>query len=107
MIVRPTRIFMFGRRSELQIPEAAKKDSDAVEILRVWTVGGSQHVTLKTGVWSDPAAWGLMLVDLAKHAANAYAADGMDRNAALQRIYEGLRAELESPTDEPTGGIAS
>lgn len=98
---------MFGPHSELHIPEAAKQDSDAVEILRVWAGGGSLHVTLKTGLWSDPAAWGLMLVDLAKHAANAYAADGMDRDAVLERIYEGFRAEVESPTDDPTGGIAS
>jgi hypothetical protein len=98
---------MFGKRSELQIPDAAKKDSDAVEILRIWIAGGSQHVSLKTGVWEDPAAWGLMLADLAKHVANAYAAGGMDRAEALRRVYQGLQVEMESPTDEPTGGIAS
>ena len=98
---------MFGKRSELQIPDAAKKDSDAVEILRIWIAGGSQHVSLKTGVWEDPAAWGLMLADLAKHVANAYAADGMDKAEALRRVYQGLQVEMESPTDEPTGGITS
>ena len=61
---------MFGKRSELHIPDAAKKDSNAFEILRIWIAGGSQHVSLKTGVWEDPAAWGLMLADLAKHVAN-------------------------------------
>ena len=98
---------MFGKRSELQIPEVAKKDSNAVEILRIWIAGGSQHISLKTGVWEDPAAWGLMLADLAKHVANAYAADGMDRAEALCRVYQGLQVEIESPTDEPTGGIAT
>ena len=98
---------MFGKRSELHIPEAAKKDPDAVEILRIWIAGDSQHVSLKTGVWVDPAAWGLMLADLARHVANAYAADGMDRAEALRRVYQGLQVEMESPTDEPTGGIAS
>lgn len=98
---------MFGKRSELQIPEAAKKDSEAVEILRIWIAGGSQHVSLKRGVWEDPAAWGLILADLGKHVANAYAADGMDRAEALRRVYQGLQAEMESPTDDPPGGIAS
>ena len=45
--------------------------------------------------------------DLAKHVANAYATDGMDRGQALRRVYEGLQVEMRSPTDEPTGGIAS
>jgi hypothetical protein len=90
----------------LQIPEAAKNDSSAVEILRIWIAGDSQHVSLKTGIWEDPAVWGLMLSDLAKHVANAYAAAGMDRAEALQRVYEGLQVEMESPTDEPSGDIA-
>src|SRR5437764_9847456 len=98
---------MFEKRTELQIPDAAKKDSDAMEILRIWIAGGSQHVSLKPGVWKDPAAWGLMLADLAKHVANAYAADGMDRAQALRRVYQGLQVEMESPTDEATGGIGS
>jgi hypothetical protein len=98
---------MFGKRSELLIPEAARKDSQAVEILRIWIAGGSQHVSLKTEVWQDPAAWGLMLADLAKHVANAYAADGMDRAEALRRVYQGLQVKMDSPTDEPTGGIVS
>jgi len=98
---------MFGKRSELQIPDAAKQDSAALEILRIWIAGGSQHVSLKPGVWEDPAAWGLMLADLAKHVANAYAANGMDRAEALRRVYQGLLVEVEFPTDEPTGGISS
>ena len=76
-----------------------------MEILRVWIAGGAQHVSLKTRVWEDPAAWGIMLVDLAKHVAIAYAADGMDKAEALRRVYQGFQAEMESPTDEPTGGI--
>jgi len=97
---------MSGNDSELQIPEAAVAVSDAVEILRIWIADGSQHVSLRTGVWDDPAAWGLMLADLARHVANAYAAAGMDRAEALRRVYQGLQVEMQSPTDEPTGGIA-
>jgi hypothetical protein len=96
---------MFGKRSELQIPHVAVADSKSFEILRVWISGGAQHVSMKTGVWNDPAAWGLMLADLARHAANAYASEGKDKDASLKRICEGFRLEMDSPTDDPTGGI--
>jgi len=33
---------------------------------------GRQHISLATAVWDDPASWGIMLVDLAKHIAIAY-----------------------------------
>jgi hypothetical protein len=98
---------MFGDRTELKIPDAAKADSKSVEILRIWLSDGSQPVSLKTGVRNDPAAWGLLLADLAQHVANFYAAAGKDREATLQRVLDGFRMERESPTDEPSGGICS
>ena len=91
--------------TELKIPDLAKSDPDSVEILRTWLSGGLQHVTVKTGVWDDPAAWGLMLADLARHIANAYAAGGSDREEALRRIVQGFQIEMDSPTDEPRGSI--
>ena len=96
---------MFGERAELHTPDAARGDPDSMEILRVGLAGGAQHVTLKSGVWEDPAAWGLMLADLARHIANTYAAEGQDKAAALERICEGFQAEMNSPTDEPTGNV--
>jgi hypothetical protein len=44
---------------ELPIPPAAADDADARELVRVWAASGAQHVTIATGVWEDPAAWGL------------------------------------------------
>lgn len=96
---------MFGKRTELKIPDAAKADPEAVEILRIWLSGGSQHVSLKTGVWDDPAAWGLMLADVARHVANAYATDGADREETLRRAVHGFNIEMDSPTDEPRGAV--
>ena len=96
---------MFGKRSELKIPDAAKVDSEAVEILRIWLSGGAQHVSLKTPVWDDPTAWGLMLADLARHVANAYAAGGADREETLRRVVHGFQIEMDSPTDEPRGSV--
>jgi hypothetical protein len=91
--------------TELKIPDIAKSDPGSVEILRVWLSGGSQHVSLKTGVWDDPAAWGLMLADLARHVANSYAVQGKDREETLSRILKGFKVETEHPTDEPRGAI--
>jgi Domain of unknown function (DUF5076) len=96
---------MFGKRSELKIPGAAKGDSEAVEILRIWLSGGSQHVSLKTDVWDDPTAWGLMLADLARHVANAYAAGGGDREETRRLVIQGFQIEMDSPTDEPRGAV--
>jgi hypothetical protein len=100
--------FMFGSRSELKIPPAAKADPASSEILRVWLAGGSQHISLKADAWDDPAAWGLLLADLAHHVANAYVAAGQHtQQQAYQRVLAGLSAELQSPTDTPTGGLSA
>ncbi|HTW94650.1 MAG TPA: DUF5076 domain-containing protein [Tepidisphaeraceae bacterium] len=91
---------------QLLIPNAAKTDPKSFEVLRVWVANKGQHVSLRAGVWKDPASWGLMLADLARHVANYYQqAEGLDRARTLQRIKAGLDAELGSPTDEPTGQI--
>ncbi len=93
-------------RKELLIPPAACVDPKALEILRVWAAEGGQHVTMATGLWDDPAMWGLMLVDLAKHVAAAYAhIEGRDRERVLARIREGFDAEWDDPTDRPRGQV--
>ena len=91
---------------ELQIPPAVSKDKQAIELLRVWAAGGKQHVAIRTEIWEDPAAWGLMLVDLAKHVANAYEQrTGAGLDEVLSRIREGFDMEWESPTDAPSGEL--
>ena len=91
----------FGRRKhgeELDPPPAATQRPDAIEILRVWAVPDeAQQLTLRP-TWSDPGAWGLMLVDVARHAAQAYAREGHDPDEALRRIRELFDAEWTSPT---------
>lgn len=88
--------------NQLDIPETARADRQAVELLRVWIANGGQHIALRSDVWEDPAAWGIMLGDLMQHIANSYVAnEGFDRSATLERIKAGLDAELTSPTDTP------
>lgn len=93
---------MFGKRSQandLEVPPIAK-DPAAVEILRVWAAPGKpQQLTLRT-MWGDAGAWGLMLADIARHAAHAYAAEGKDPTATLARIRALFDAEWEHPTDD-------
>jgi len=91
---------------QLPIPEPAARDARAIEILRVWAAGGKQHVSLASGLWDDPANWGIMLVDLAKHIANAFEQSrGMDHLVVLERLRAGFDAEWVSPTDKPGGGL--
>ena len=101
---------MVGKRGslkELDPPPLASSDPTAEEILRVWSSPTRPYqLTLRTH-WDDPGAWGILLVDVAKHAAQAYARNGEDCGAALRRIVELFEAELSRPTDAPkdiTGG---
>ena len=93
-----------AKYDQLQIPDAASKDPKSFELLRLWVANKDQHVSLRTGVWDDPAAWGMMLADMARHIANSYQQDkGLDRSQTLKRIKAALDVELASPTDEPSG----
>lgn len=97
---------MTADRNQLLIPDAARKDPKSFELLRVWVADQGQHIAVRTEVWEDPAAWGIMLSDLAKHIANYYQQDrGVDRSKTLQRIKAALDAELSSPTGDPSGQI--
>jgi hypothetical protein len=94
---------IFGKKAsqELEVPPMAGSIATAVEVLRVWAAPGQpQQLTLKT-TWKDPGAWGLLLADVARHAANAYANEGQDRAAVLTRIRQLLDAEFAAPTDTP------
>ena len=85
----------------LGLPPMASEEADAVEVLRVWAAPGRpQQLTLRT-TWKNPQAWGLMLVDLARHAAAAYAEEGHDPHAVLTGIRQAFDAEWFHPTDLP------
>jgi hypothetical protein len=79
---------------ELLIPDPAAGDAGACELLRAWASGGKQHISIDTRVFDDPAAWGIMIVDLAKHVANAYDQSGRMKSAAvLDRIKRNFDAK--------------
>jgi hypothetical protein len=91
---------------QLPVPPAAEADARAIELVRVWAAHGKQHVSLATNIWKDPAAWGVMLVDLAKHIAIAYQKNEENGYlSVLNRIREGFDAEWGTATDEPSGRV--
>jgi hypothetical protein len=98
---------LFGKKPiELIVPPDVKSDPGARELVRVWAAHGQQHVSIAAEAWDDPATWGIMLVDLARHIANFYHQErGMDPNAVLLRIKTLFDAEWESPTSDATGGV--
>src|ERR1700688_3024428 len=51
----------------LELPPAAQRDKASFEVLRVWIAEQGQHVSIRSGAWEDPFAWGIVLADLARH----------------------------------------
>ncbi len=86
--------------NQLLIPDAAKTDQNSLEVIRVWVSNQNQHFTLRVGLWDDPAAWGLLLADLARNIARSYEQDAaLDARATLDRIKLAFNVELDNPTE--------
>ena len=90
----------------LPIPRAAETSAESIEVLRLWKVPElGQQVILRHDAWEDRAAWGLMLLDIARHVARACAQERQDEEEVFQRILSGFCAEIEAPTDTPRGEL--
>ncbi|NJL71765.1 MAG: DUF5076 domain-containing protein [Candidatus Competibacteraceae bacterium] len=85
---------------ELSLPKQVTDDPLATEVLRVWLTGDTQTFILRSDVWDDPAAWGILLVDLARHLANSYTATSGNYQQVIDRIRAGFDAEWDHPTDD-------
>ena len=96
-----------GVEKFLTIPTEAQQDKASFEVLRVWIANQAQHVSIRSGAWEDPFAWGIVLADLARPVALAHQLqnEGTDPEAFLNRLLEGFEAEIENPTDEPEGEV--
>lgn len=95
---------MFGNKADknsLGIPDVVKNDGAAFEVLRVWASPSNPQTFTLQVAWQDPAAWGLLLVDVARHVSIAYAQQGRDEGEVLARIKEMWDAEWNNPTDDP------
>src|SRR6185503_16273865 len=84
---------------EQPLPPDVMGREDAVEVLRAFVVDGGLSIAFQRA-FEEPDMWGLMLVDIARHAARAYARESeLSEDEALQRIVEMFEAEIARPTD--------
>ena len=79
-------------------PDVMGRD-DATEVLRAFVVDGGLSIAF-TRAFEEPDMWGLMLVDIARHAARAYAQESSyTEEEALARVVDTFEAEIARPTD--------
>jgi len=84
---------------EQPLPPDVMGRDDAIEVLRAFVVDGGLSIAF-TRAFEEPDMWGLLLVDIARHAARAYAREsGYTEDEALTRIIDMFEAEIARPTD--------
>jgi hypothetical protein len=89
---------MTGPKQQPLPPDVVGRE-DAIEVLRAFVLDGGLSIAFMRA-FEDPEMWGLLLVDIARHAARAYARESdYTENEALERIVEMFEAELSRPTD--------
>src|SRR5690349_673309 len=91
--------------NERAVPPAALRDPDAVEMLRVWIAEKGLHCSMKLGMYEETTnipetkAWGIMLADIARHAAAGLSRSyGETYDERLKKIWESLQQELTEPS---------
>jgi hypothetical protein len=95
--------------AQLPIPGEAIVDPKSVEMLRAWIANHALHCSLNIGVWeSSPDvderhAWGIVLADVAKHVADAFATEGKPRDESIALIRRSFLDELDEPTSASAG----
>jgi hypothetical protein len=82
-------------------------EQGGVEILRAAIVEGGLHVSLRRA-FDDPQAWGMLIADVARHAARIFAKETkFTEDEALERIRMMFDAEIDAPTDPGTTSAVS
>jgi hypothetical protein len=89
---------MPGPKQQPLPPDVMGRD-DATEVLRAFVVDGGLSIAF-TRAFEEPDMWGLLLVDIARHAARAYAKESSyTEEEALARVVEMFESEIARPTD--------
>jgi hypothetical protein len=89
---------MAGPKEQPLPPDVMARD-DAIEVLRAFVVDGGLSIAFQRA-FEEPDMWGLLLVDIARHAARAYSRESeYTEDVALARIVEMFEAEIARPTD--------
>ncbi len=89
---------MAGPKEQPLPPDVIGRE-DATEVLRAFVLDGGLSIAF-TRAFEDPEMWGMLLVDIARHAARAYGRESeYSEEEALARILEMFESEIERPTD--------
>ena len=89
---------MAGPKEQPLPPDVIGRD-DATEVLRAFVIDGGLSIAF-TRAFEEPDMWGLLIVDIARHAARAYARESdFTEEEALTRIVDMFEAEIARPTD--------
>lgn len=97
--------------NERPIPDAARRDPNSVEILRVWIAEQKLNCSMKIGMYDqmgkdEPAAWGVILADVAKHVANAtHARSGDGYDEILSKVSSSFEVEMRKSTSSAKGSF--
>jgi hypothetical protein len=87
-----------GPKEQPLPPDVMGRD-DATEVLRAFVVDGGLSIAF-TRAFEEPDMWGLLLVDIARHAARAYAQESAyTEEEALARVVDMFESEIARPTD--------
>jgi hypothetical protein len=86
---------------ELEPPPDARAQGGH-EVLRCFVVDGGLSVALRRS-FDEPGTWGVLLADLARHAAHVYAKEaGIDEAEAREDMRAAFERELERPANFDT-----
>jgi hypothetical protein len=89
---------MAGPKQQPLPPDVVGRD-DATEVLRAFVVDGGLSIAFARA-FEEPDMWGMLLVDIARHASRAYARESdYTEKEALARIIDMFEAEIARPTD--------
>jgi hypothetical protein len=81
------------------LPPDVEGREDATEVLRAFVLDGGLSIAFMRA-FEEPDMWGLLLVDIARHAARAYARESnYTEDEALERIVEMFESEIARPSD--------
>jgi len=96
--------------NERPIPDAARRDQNSMELLRVWIAEARLHCSMKIGMYHEKMnipeekAWGVILADLTRHVAAALeSAYAGNREKSIRAIRECYLEELNRPTSDTEG----
>ncbi|RJF70369.1 DUF5076 domain-containing protein [Rhodopseudomonas palustris] len=81
------------------LPPDVEGREDATEVLRAFVLDGGLSIAFMRA-FEEPEMWGLLLVDIARHAARAYSRESnYTEDEALERIVEMFESEIARPSD--------